>query len=56
MFLDEFTRVRLMKCFDKCTKTFMPDETYMSFVDAGLFNGFTEPSGEENCRCIFSFL
>jgi hypothetical protein len=56
MYLDEFTKARLMKCFDKCTKTFVTDEADTSFVDAGLFNGFTKPSEEENCRCTFSFL
>ncbi|CAF1574358.1 unnamed protein product, partial [Rotaria sordida] len=48
--LDEFTRAGLMNCLERCTKIFMTDEADMSFVDAGLFNGFPKPSAEVNCR------
>jgi hypothetical protein len=54
--LDEFTRAGLINCLDNCTKIFMTDEADMTFVDAGLFNGFPKPSPETNCRCMCLFV
>ena len=51
--LDEFSRAGLMNSLDKSTKIFMADEADITFVDAGLFNGFARPSTEMNCRCKF---
>jgi len=51
--LDEFSRAGLMNSLDKCTKIFMTDEADITFADTGLFNGFSKPSAEMNCRCRF---
>jgi hypothetical protein len=54
--LDEFTKAGLINALDKCTKIFITDEADMTFVDAGLFDGFSKSSAEANCRGMFHFV